>query len=361
MATLAIRQRYTDLTPLQISTTPSPDENLVSTSAISHASFALPSPSIQAARQYYRDHAVPGIYNVDQLIPKPISISKDAPRRHSVMTTTITKKLESISISSVATLPKIAEGAQLEPVQFKGPKGKQNDLMKISKVTTRRQSADSTARPIGPIPFQYSHDRLRTWGNTYLGNTATADAYVNAVSLRRPSLALTKDGIREGAGPTSRLTAFRARVTPRDKDRKPFLIQKQLDIEDLRAAIPPVSSREPYSAANPRRSSRLRQSVSGPSQQSPSRDRGTGATLQRDIVALGSGGALPIHIEYALHYLPALAALMLSGHVRKGDSIDLPLPHPQAWPDVLCYVYTGQGLMSDAVKENISYLAGRSE
>jgi hypothetical protein len=64
-------------------------------------------------------------------------------------------------------------------------------------------------------------------------------------------------------------------------------------------------------------------------------------------------------VEYALHYLPVLAALIFSEHVRKGDAIDLPMPNTWAWREVVSYIYTGQGVMTPAMKENILYLAGR--
>jgi hypothetical protein len=51
---------------------------------------------------------------------------------------------------------------------------------------------------------------------------------------------------------------------------------------------------------------------------------------------------------------------MLSGHVRKGDSIDLPLPQPESWPDVVAYIYTGCGSLTASMKENILYLAGHA-
>ena len=66
-------------------------------------------------------------------------------------------------------------------------------------------------------------------------------------------------------------------------------------------------------------------------------------------------------IEYALHFLPVLAALMLSGHVRRGDAIDLPIPRPDAWPAVVSYIYTGKGEISSAMRDNILYLAGNAE
>lgn len=64
-------------------------------------------------------------------------------------------------------------------------------------------------------------------------------------------------------------------------------------------------------------------------------------------------------ITYARINLPVLAALMVSGHVRKGDIIDLPMPHPEAWPQTAAHVYTGQVELTEAIKENILYLGGR--
>lgn len=52
---------------------------------------------------------------------------------------------------------------------------------------------------------------------------------------------------------------------------------------------------------------------------------------------------------------------MLSGHIRKCDMIDIPLPHPEAWNETVSYVYTGCGEMSEAVRMNITYLAGSVE
>lgn len=49
----------------------------------------------------------------------------------------------------------------------------------------------------------------------------------------------------------------------------------------------------------------------------------------------------------------------MASHVKKGDTIYLPMPHPEAWLRTLRHVYTGEGEVSDAAKENIVYLAGR--
>lgn len=50
---------------------------------------------------------------------------------------------------------------------------------------------------------------------------------------------------------------------------------------------------------------------------------------------------------------------MLSGHVRTGDIIDLPMPHPEAWTQTVAYVYTGSGELTEAMKQNILHLGGR--
>lgn len=65
-------------------------------------------------------------------------------------------------------------------------------------------------------------------------------------------------------------------------------------------------------------------------------------------------------VQYARAQLPALAAIIMSGRVRRGDLIDLALPHPQVWPETIAYVYTGEAqLLTEQTKENILYLGGK--
>ena len=56
--------------------------------------------------------------------------------------------------------------------------------------------------------------------------------------------------------------------------------------------------------------------------------------------------------------MPVLVALMLSGHVKQGDIIDLPVPYPEAWPQTVAFVYTDQSDLTTAIRENINYLGG---
>lgn len=50
----------------------------------------------------------------------------------------------------------------------------------------------------------------------------------------------------------------------------------------------------------------------------------------------------------------------MSNQVRVGDTLELPLPHPEAWAETVAWVYTGEeALMTDKVRENVQYLGGR--
>jgi hypothetical protein len=51
---------------------------------------------------------------------------------------------------------------------------------------------------------------------------------------------------------------------------------------------------------------------------------------------------------------------MLSGHVRKADTIDLPVPNPEAWRDMIMYIYTGKGEITAGMEDNILFLGGNT-
>ncbi|OAA81226.1 hypothetical protein LEL_00771 [Akanthomyces lecanii RCEF 1005] len=55
-----------------------------------------------------------------------------------------------------------------------------------------------------------------------------------------------------------------------------------------------------------------------------------------------------------------MPAIIMSNQVRVGDTIELPLPQPEAWAETVAWVYTGEEeLMTDKVRENVQYLGGR--
>ncbi|ESZ97001.1 hypothetical protein SBOR_2617 [Sclerotinia borealis F-4128] len=326
----------------------------------------LPSPSLVAARAYASRYQKPIGWKGDAGSRRgSLTEVQQIPRRYSTMGNLAenTAFLGNASFAcSVEVIPEIRLTSEhLEESETRLIDAGSKGASVIGTSDARRHS--ETLIPSNPthrVPFQYTHDRLQTWGHAYFGNIVTADAFVNAVSLRRPSLVIIKEQDVHESFRSSDQVTIRARVLPKAVERKPFLIQRQFDIRKLRDSIPaPRPSQEhPRGLATIRRSSRLRRLSL---QQIPTQNqRGTvHPHLRRQINT--DDVAVPIHIEYALHYLPVLAALMLSGHIRKGDSIDLPLPSPEAWVDTIAYVYTGQGEITLAMKENILFLAGRVE
>jgi hypothetical protein len=54
-----------------------------------------------------------------------------------------------------------------------------------------------------------------------------------------------------------------------------------------------------------------------------------------------------------------VASFLYSGHIRKGDIIDLPMPYPEAWARTVAHVYTGQGELTEAIQQNILYFGGK--
>ncbi|KAI1766126.1 hypothetical protein GGR53DRAFT_487506 [Hypoxylon sp. FL1150] len=229
-------------------------------------------------------------------------------------------------------------------------------------------------------------DQLQTWGHVFYGNAKNADAFIIARSLRRnhgtsPSDTKRHD-YRQGPPNTpitpslSKRLTVRAIVRPRALDKPSFLIQRNFDVEQLRATVPEPPRRHSNATQQQRLGGNLHEhSPTSPRAQThlgaPTRPRRPSSVQSSTLLRAGAGTsidleslmrdakAVPIHLKYARVYLPVVAALLTSGHVREGDIVYLPMPHAEAWPQTARYVYTGQGELTDAVRENILYLAGK--
>lgn len=78
------------------------------------------------------------------------------------------------------------------------------------------------------------------------------------------------------------------------------------------------------------------------------------------VKATASSVIMPLHTELALLRAPILGRLLLSGHVMKGDMIEIELPHPHLFYDVMHWMYTGKmGQKEKEIKECIDTLWGR--
>ncbi|KAI0880071.1 uncharacterized protein GGS22DRAFT_176097 [Annulohypoxylon maeteangense] len=231
--------------------------------------------------------------------------------------------------------------------------------------------------PISPRIDSVSgiHDQLRSWGHVYYGNAKTADAFIIARSLRRRSSDSLTDIARPelvkatASAPMKNRLTVRAIVRPRALDRPSFLIQRNFDIDELRATTPDPTPKPQVRSPNEWRRPSLPSISSRSGTPSPRSRRSSsvrsGALLRSSTNSLDldslirDAKAVPIHLKYVRVYLPVIAALLVSGHVHEGDIIYLPMPHAESWPQTAQYVYTGQGELTKAIRENILYLAGK--
>ena len=208
--------------------------------------YALPSPGVVAARAYFSENSPPIGQHCNALQWRGSLIeAQEFPARHSALPSPggLTTKMASFNISfPEQNLEVVRETTESEPnVRMDGSEDvsptdvKQNDLVKATAVATVRQ-IDEVSVPVAEVlqqvPFQYTHDRLRDWGHAYLWDMATADAFVTAVSLRRPSLQLVKAEGAEDRLEKTGIVTVRARIHPRAKERKPSVIQRKSDIRN---------------------------------------------------------------------------------------------------------------------------------
>ncbi|KAF8473227.1 hypothetical protein BDZ91DRAFT_393160 [Kalaharituber pfeilii] len=72
--------------------------------------------------------------------------------------------------------------------------------------------------------------------------------------------------------------------------------------------------------------------------------------------------ALPIHVEYATYRAPLLGAILLSGFVKRGDTLEIPMPWPDVWEETVAGIYIGGWnehcgyAFAEKVRANLEYL-----
>lgn len=146
------------------------------------------------------------------------------------------------------------------------------EAARLSRSLDRRESAPLACAADSPGTIHPEiiqlREHLRSLGPVYLGNASAADVLVQAVALRRNSLPTSpSDGspsIKEepasedvemtDAKPTEDKKPIepspkfgneihvRARVRPRQPDRRPFVIQRKFNLDELRSTIPEPGS-----------------------------------------------------------------------------------------------------------------------
>ena len=265
--------------------------------ALFSASLALPSPMYPASPGYdhtMRAHERALVDRLDrrgsQLSPatarslSPISEQALAARRASAASLPLPRaRVPSPPSPALAPHPGPQTlAAQTRSILLSGvPDGLPRVPLETSPLADRRPSLPpwSAGARRGS---QQLRDDLRDWGHVYFGNVSISDCFVSAVALRRASDPSADDTPARGRllGGRNRIT-IRARVRPCALDRKPFLLRRTFDMDELRATIPemspasagPRSSPIERASRSPLPASRRRSSGAASAKHGPDLDR----------------------------------------------------------------------------------------
>lgn len=156
-------------------------------------------------------------------------------------------------------------------------------------------------------------DKLQDWGHAYLGNPTKASVFVAASALRRQSGVYIKTESSEG-----NCVAIRARVRPRSKDRKPFVIARSFDLDQLQTTIPspsasPSSRRQSLAPLSPEDVSASARTPTSPQVQSPLARGGRRSSMAASGLRVGDGQPMrpglkefPVRKSSIIAFLPSI-------------------------------------------------------
>jgi hypothetical protein len=282
--------------------------------------------------------------------PSPERQSHAGFRRSSLATSSVTRQdVETAAkASEVDVLSEVdsaeedlaAESAEIETVESQAAEMKLEDKEPPAITPAKRESEEAdpnirsaahTAIPnpfaaMKEIPYTYILKRLIDLGPYFVSDEATAQVFVQAVPMN------DKDQV------------YKVDVIPKDVEAEPFRLVKRYkyssNFTEEDDATPPPGS--PVT----------------PTESSDSEDE--------DWVNYSSP-RIPVHVEYAVFRLPLLGTMLLSGQVFCGDTLQIPLPHPEVWTAVVGWMYTNKvvrlpGLdiheQAEMVRECIEFLGG---
>ncbi|TLS28956.1 hypothetical protein PpBr36_00694 [Pyricularia pennisetigena] len=247
------------------------------------------------------------------------------------------------------------------------------------RTSTAMSSAQSTSIS---SPLSGAFNRMSVGGNSaYAANTSLLLTGVSendikspmerrksvAMEMRHPQMILVTavaSRSREQVTMIGGKVTINATVFPRVSQRSPFRMSREFNLKKVHEMIPgparrPSVTSVPASPETPRRMSTLVERRPSPAVVRP-------AVVRRSIVGDFNDNAnvppntRPISWPHARLCLPILASLMLSGQLRDGDRIEIPMPHPEAWPHTWAYLCTADGSeVHESMKQNILYLGGK--
>lgn len=207
------------------------------------------------------------------------------------------------------------------------------------------------------VPVAYVREKLTGIAGRLLGKTQGAACFIRAVPRRRYK---------------SNETAIRARIIPRRDPGAAFsLYFNTTPSASINPATPTASppTAAAATAATPSSPSSVTTPRAATSAFTPSFSVRSQVPERRASTATALGASdskatpiYPLHVEVALLRAPILGRLLLSGRVYIGDTVELEMPHPGAFEDVMRWMYTGGDKScpaTDGARECIDALWGR--
>ena len=257
----------------------------------------------------------------------------------------------------------------------------------LSGVAESQAEVLSAATPVSPATRRQSMPSFptsRQIGQLYLKNPFEPECFVLATSLdQKRKEAPPREGKSDASDKDAEENVEILRVPVFRRDGSGFWLKGKFNMDKLRSMGPepstvPPSMRRLSADLHPRAGSRQSRSRSPGSATgdhgadgaesavktaTPNRPRDVMPIRKQLLILLTIAWVLTIiaDYKYARIYFPMIAEIIDSKQIptKVGNVIHLPIPHPEAWKDTVTHVYTGDGELTEAIKQNIIYLGGK--
>ncbi|KAI5795373.1 hypothetical protein DFH27DRAFT_612600 [Peziza echinospora] len=221
------------------------------------------------------------------------------------------------------------------------------------------------------VPISEIIRQLWDWGSVHLHNTTNADVFVRAVTMssdyereQNPRFNEMEQLQKRTVQPENTSSVrVQIRIIPATPNRETLTIAKTFPV---RISSSHSTRIRVYSHQNTTRRYPSPRNTPPPS---------PGTETYENNHTPEPGPAVPMHVEYAVFRVPMLGSMMLSGFVQKGDSLEVPMPWPDEWPQAVDAIYVGcdaatytstttsisKAVLKERIRENLEFLGYSQE